>query len=226
MEVLVQPPKKSYILWYPTTLICFCLIVGLSSHHHHSFILSASSIQDQIMTTLLTSYLSSAQKNGFALRDRDRGTAGERKKRAEVKQTDERRETTKWEIWRVELEEMKSDLLVHRVPWPLCRLGNGLVLLIVCVPTHRRYASWPVSLCVRPSNQDHANQCCLGFAVWDIHLDLALIISVVIFTKWIGFAVWYVSHHCFFLWLMRFQSTVSGQQNALQEIILRGLSGA
>lgn len=81
----------------------------------------------------------------------------------------------------------------------LCRLGNGLVLLIVCVPTHRRYASWPVSLCVCPSNQDHANQCCLGFAVWDIHLDLALIISVVIFTKWIGFAVWYVSHLFFSL---------------------------
>lgn len=125
--------------------------------------------------------------------------------------TDERREKRKkWEVWRVALKEMKSDLLVQRVLHLLCCLGNGFVLLIlrVCVQYFwecghvcvylLKCICFLVSFCVCLWYQDLANQCCLGLAVSEIHLDLALIISVVIFTKWFRVTVWCVAWVC--LW--------------------------
>lgn len=130
---------------------------------------------------------------------------------------------------------MKSDLLVQRVLWPLVKWLSAAnivcVLLWECVCVHMHMLGF--SQCVSLWYWDCANQCCLGLAVRHIHLDLALIISVVIFSKWFGFAVCYMASlcvsvyesvaallllifsHCFFffVWLMRIQSTVSGQQN-------------
>lgn len=102
------------------------------------------------------------------------------------------------------------------------------VYLLICI-------CFLVSFCVCLWDQDLANQCCLGLAVRDIHQVFALIISVVIFTKWFRFAVWCVACVCvaallvfffaltffFFLsfcfWLMRFQPTLSGQKKLLKQ---------
>ena len=153
------------------------------------------------MTALLTSYLNSAQATGLATvllwaskaeelreRERDKDIKWQSRRKTE---TDEQRETKKWEIWRVAFRELKSDSLVQRVLWPRCWQGNGFAQLILCVRHSENvfvciypyaYASWfHPSACLWHWN--HANQCCLGLTVRDSHLDAALIISVVIFTE-------------------------------------------
>lgn len=159
-------------------------------------------------------------------------------------------------MWRAAFGEMKSDLLVQRVLWPRCWLGNDLAQLILCVCVRHSenvfvciypyaYASWfPPSVCLW--YRDHANQCCLGLAVKDSHLDAALIISVVIFTEWFGFAVSVragfvcecvrgsgsssvalnlLSSFSSSFWLMIFQSAVSGQHNPTTKYSQRGGMG-
>lgn len=129
IKIIEQPPKaiSSFIL---LLFICFCLKVYLSFSIVFlplppfllSFFLLPPSVYGQIMTAR-------QQKSG---RERERGKDLKWQSSRETK-ADERRETKKWESWRVALEEMKSDLLVQRMLGPRCWLGNGLVLLILCV---------------------------------------------------------------------------------------------
>lgn len=154
------------------------------------------------MTALLTSYVSSGLHFG------DWAGSSKRKKKlfkvTEQQSDTQMREegTKKWESWRVVLKEMKSDLLVHRLLYLVCSRGNGFTVC-VCFWEYNRVCVYLlicicflVSFCVCLWDQDLANQCCLGLAVRDIHQVFALIISVVIFTKWFRFAVWCVACVC------------------------------
>lgn len=117
--------------------------------------------------------------------------------------------TKEWESWRVVLKEMKkwftgsetvSRLLMGkrlRSAYTVCvclwEYDHVCVYLLICI-------CFLVSFCVCLRDQDLANQCCLGLAVRDIHRVFALIISVVIFTKWFRFAVWCVACVCVCVW--------------------------